>query len=589
MKTISIPKNTKYLSEALNNTLPKNCIFDKGKVGAGGTTIALTNSESYIVCVPYLALIENKISQSKTDSMYPYDILAVTGDTPMKVIKDYMESNPVKKVMVTYNSLKKLKKYAPECSLLIDEYHLLFSQYIFRNEAVVDVLKLFREFKSFTFMTATVLEDEFLLDELKDIDKVVAEWQDVLEVTVKPVQSLNGVAASAITTINRFLNGDIVGNAYLFVNSVEFIKAMISGANLNASNTRLIYSKSNKARLSIPNGKPEDKPKKINLITSTAFEGCDILDENGRTIIISDSSKQHTLVDISTSLHQIAGRIRDSKYAEEIWHLFSNTRYSKDLTYEEYSKVVQDNIKVSERRIDTYNAIIPEDRAVISVDSDSEYFVKRDNWFYFDPNRVKFDLYNFKITNHIYKTKVNLVTAYRANSLNCPTVYMDKSQVVIDTPEVGFNIEEVVNKVKAVWDDHYNLSKEPILSAAFARYPFLQEAIERLGFDGIEEAGYVITNIKRKLVNADLRTSLNVKIMKRLKLESAIRKGEFVASNKLKEIFNSIHKELGIKKAGKAKLIEDYYDVKSGVKRKDNKVVNGYYIIREKIILKSIS
>ena len=584
MKTISIPKNTTFLSLALNNTLPKNCIFDKGKVGAGGTTIALTNSESYIVCVPYLSLIENKISQSKTDSIYPYEILAVTGDTPMKLIKEYMATHPVKKVMVTYNSLKKLRKYASQCSLLIDEYHLLFSQYIFRNEAVVDVLNLYKEFKSFTFMTATVLEDEFVLEELKGVEKVVAEWQDVLEVTVKPVQSLNGVTASAINTIKRFLNGEIDGNAYIFVNSLEFIKTLISGANLDASNTRLIYSKSNKVRLSIPNGKPEDQAKKINLITSTAFEGCDILDEDGRTIIVSDSSKQHTLVDISTSLHQIAGRIRNSKYASEIWHLFSSTRYSNDLTYEEYSEVVKENIKVSHRRIDTYNAIIPEDRAVISVDSDSEYFVKKDNLFHFDPNRVKFDLYNFKITNHIYKTKVNLVTAYRANGLNCPTVYMDRSQVVIDTPEVGFNFEEVVNSVKVVWDDIYNLNKQSILSAAFTRYPFLQEAIEKLGFNGIEETGYVITNIKRKLVNADLSTSLNVKIMKRLKLESAIRKGEFVASSKLKEVLTLIYRELGIKKKVTAPQILDFYEASNKKKKVDGKPVDGFVIIREKFL-----
>jgi len=585
MKIISIPKNTTFLSEALNNTLPKNCIFDKGKVGAGGTTIALTNSESYIVCVPYLSLIENKISQSKTNCMYPYEILAVTGDTPMKLIKDYMASHPVKKVMVTYNSLKKLRKYASQCSLLIDEYHLLFSQYIFRNEAVVDVLNLYKEFKSFTFMTATVLEDEFVLEELKGVEKVVAEWQDVLEVTVKPVQSLNGVTASAINTIKRFLNCEIDGNAYIFVNSLEFIKTLISGANLDASNTRLIYSKSNKARLSIPNGKPEDQAKKINLITSTAFEGCDILDENGRTIIISDSTKNHTLVDISTSLHQIAGRIRDSNYASEIWHLFSSTRYSNDLSYEEYSKVVKENIKVSKRRIDTYNAIIPEDRAVISVDSDSEYFVKKDNWFYFDPNRVKFDLYNFKITNHIYKTKVNLVTAYRANGLNCPTVYMDKNQVIIDTPELGFNFEEVVNSVKSEWKETYSLSKESVLSAAFARYPFLKEAIEKLGFEGIEESGYVITNIKRQLVKVDLTTSLNMKILKRLKLESSIRIGSFIPTNKLKGILKELYLDFGVKKTAKATEILNYYEANRIKKTISGKTVDGFVLVREKVVL----
>lgn len=585
MKTITIPKNTKFLSEALNNTLPKNCIFDKGKVGAGGTTIALTNPENFIVCVPFLSLIENKINQSKESDLYPYEILEVTGKTSMRTIKDYMTSSSIKKVMVTYDSLKKLKKYASKFNLLIDEYHLLFNQYIFRNEAVVDVLNLYKEFKSFTFMTATVLEDEFILEELMGIVKVVAKWEDLVEVTVKPVHSLNGVTASAITMINRFLNGEIEGNAYIFVNSVNFIETLIKKSKLNGSNTRLIYSLSNKTKLPIPNGRPEDDPKKINLITSTAFEGCDFFDKKGRTIVISDPSKQHTLVDISTSLHQIAGRIRNSDYSSEIWHLYSQTRYSRDLTFEQYSNVVQDNIIVSKRRIETFNAIHPEDRAVISIDSDAEYFVKKNNMFYFDPNRVKYDLHNFKITNHIYKTRINLVSEYKANGLKCPSVYEDKSQVVIDTPEIGFNFEEVVKSVKSEWNETYSLSKEPVLSAAFARYPFLKEAIEKLGFEGIEESGYVITNIKRKLVKADLTTSLKVKVLKRLKLEPSLKIGSFIPTNKLKEIFKELYLDFGIKKTAKATDILNYYEVNRKKKTIGGKTVDGFALVREKIIL----
>ena len=71
MKTtsIQIPSKTIYLSEALNNTLPINCIFNKGKVGAGGTTIALTSEEDYIIAVPYVALIQNKVDQSKDNAL----------------------------------------------------------------------------------------------------------------------------------------------------------------------------------------------------------------------------------------------------------------------------------------------------------------------------------------------------------------------------------------------------------------------------------------------------------------------------------------------------------------------------------------
>lgn len=70
------------------------------------------------------------------------------------------------------------------------------------------------------------------------------------------------------------------------------------------------------------------------------------------------------------------------------------------------------------------------------------------------------------------------MVAYRANGLNCPTVYMDKSQVIFDTPEVGYNFEEVVKSVKSEWNETYSLSKESVISAAFARYPFLKKRLK---------------------------------------------------------------------------------------------------------------
>ncbi len=187
-------------------------------------------------------------------------------------------------------------------------------------------------------MTATGLEDEFILKELRNIDVVEAVWAEKVIVKVnsircvsridepgewndyKPAPLIKYVVENAvIDIINSFLEDKIEGNAYLFVNSVKFIDKIIEmyQGRLNESNCRAIYSVTNKTELSIPRSSTLSAPKKINFITSTAFEGADLYDENGRTYIISDSSKSHTLVDISTSFQQIIGRIRDSKYIGE--------------------------------------------------------------------------------------------------------------------------------------------------------------------------------------------------------------------------------------------------------------------------------
>ncbi|WP_200974448.1 hypothetical protein [Echinicola sp. 20G] len=595
INTLNIKKGTKYLSNALNNQLPINCIFDKGKVGAGGTTIALTNQVDYIVCVPYRSLIDNKIEQSKSNALYPYPILSVQGGanrTTSAEIKDYIRKNSVRKIMVTYDSLPRLFEILDRLglvssfNLLIDEYHLLFTNYVFRDKAVKGVLDLFRKFKSYTFMTATVLEDEFLLDELKGVRKVVVEWEEVAEVNIRPVQAKNGVIQSTITMVERFLRGELKGNAYIFVNSLDFVRKVIKSCGLTEENTRLIYSESNKARLPIKRGKTTDKPKKIQFITSTAFEGADFYDKEGRIIIISDPSKSHTLVDISTSLQQIAGRIRDTKFIDEIWHLYSHTRYDESLSYDEYRDKVNQNINAANELVMEYNGLSQAARRPMNVDADSHYFYKgEDNFFVFDPNRVKLDLYNFKITHHLYKTRVSLSEEYKKNGLKLDNYYLDESQVVVNTDDLGTTFKDVALEVKAVWNDHFNSNRIDIINGAFAKYQFLNEAIDRLGFEGLKEQGYMPSNIKRKLVSTDLNTSLEVKVMERLQLEPSLKSGCFVPANKLKSIFSYIYKELKIKKTAKGTDIEAYFDGKFQTKKINGKAVKGYIVNRQKIVI----
>jgi hypothetical protein len=56
--------------------------------------------------------------------------------------------------------------------LLIDEWHVLFNQYVFRESAVTEVLKIVPLFKEVTYMTATPVEDEFILKEVKHLPVV---------------------------------------------------------------------------------------------------------------------------------------------------------------------------------------------------------------------------------------------------------------------------------------------------------------------------------------------------------------------------------------------------------------------------------
>ena len=123
----------------------------------------------------------------------------------------------------------------------------------------------------------------------------------------------------------RLKGEDMGSDWHIFLNSVEGIGWIIRNAGLVPDNTRVVCSQSNgkqnAAKLhGFPINSTSDPVKMFNFYTSTAFEGCDIYDDRGRTFIVSEPYKIHTMPDISTSFIQIAGRIRNSIYNGEVIH-----------------------------------------------------------------------------------------------------------------------------------------------------------------------------------------------------------------------------------------------------------------------------
>lgn len=549
----------KYLKD-VRKSLPENCLFDKGKIGCGGTSLAIECEDPFVIAVPFISLVENKVSQYP-NKRREEPILGVTGDTKVSAIKAYLNAVKSPKFIVTYDSLGKLTKCLNSASfrLLVDEYHLLFGQYSFRSDAVNTVFENYKKYKSFCFMTATPLDDEFVLEELKGIPIVRQEWPDVINTKVQTVKCLN-IKATTVKLVKAFLNGELEGNAYLFVNSVDFIKQIISAAGLTSKNTRVIYSKNNKKQLSIENSSVDTKPKKINFLTSTVFEGTDIYDPDGRIIIISDPSKCQTLLDISTSIQQIAGRIRNSKYIGNITHLYSTTRYT-ELTYEEFLEESRKTEEESKRLIQKINDSDKEVRDLIAEKADmSDKYIKKNkenSTFSFDSNLVKVDLYNYKVVSKTYSVRVELSDTYKENGFEVNS--LDDGEIKFDfnkTKELTFR--ETIKQVRKELETTPR-EGQPIYDAAIIKYPFLKEAIEKLGFERMATLEYSKKRIQDELLVKSDKT-LGNKIA--FKLKKFVSIGQFYTKPKLKEAIQKIYNDLDLNQTAKAKDIEKYYKVR---------------------------
>lgn len=595
-RIINIEPGVKYLGESNEiKELPSNCIFDKGKVGCGGTTLAIDSGKPYVIAVPFVSLIENKTAQ------HP-NILGVYGNMSQASIKEYVGSNKNPVIMTTYDSIEKVTKAINNPSdyyLLVDEYHLLFMQYSFREGAVAKVLSNFRLYKEFCFMTATQLEEEFILDELSDIDVVVAKWQDITEISVFSVNCTKGVLNSTIDVINNYLDGSEEGNLYVFVNSVEFIKDIVANTALNSNNCNVVYSKNNRTDVGIERGvlpcrkDGSIKPKKINLLTSTVFEGSDIYDRDGKILMVSDSSKAHTLIDISTSFQQIAGRIRTSRFIGEIAHFYTTTRYTS-LDFDAFKKLSLKEEALAKKSESEFNNLSEDVRTYILEGNktfNETYISVVGNSIKFNANLVKLDLYNFKICKHLYKVRVNNVsnldselTKYHYTVKN----YTHESATKISPSDVT-SFTEVVTELEKFYQPNnifivYTGEQEALLNAAFTKYPFLKKALLHFGYAGIKELNYVQTNIKRKLLTA-LDTNTETKVYKMLKTYNDITAGSFIPASILKKRFKTIYDELGMTSPAKGSDIENYFHTKSGSKRVGGKKVAGYTILNPKFII----
>lgn len=349
------------------------------------------------------------------------------------------------------------------------------------------------------------------------------------------------------------------GNLHIFVNSVDLIGSVIKKAKLQPEQVKVVCAGTGESAIknarklgeAYPIQQPSDPVKKINFYTSTAFEGCDIYDKFGRTYIVSDASKSHTLLDISTLFIQICGRIRDSIYKSEITHVFSTTRYSEDLTLEEYTERTQRTLDRAVRLADDINQVPDDSRkwALSKIPYINEKYLRIENGrLAVDKNLANIDIVNFKITKQIYKTVITLSGELKQSGFGVSV----KSVRVVESPseKVEMNPKAKVS-FKELFDEYADIKERPIsfsfdtphykLEIIESANPLVKDAYNKLGRAKVERLKYNQTNIRRELVKRlDISTESKVVEMVNASLSyyKAIPKAE--VKSKLQDIYERL-------------------------------------------------
>ena len=410
-----IDSTKNYLSEVFD-FLPSHVLLDKGMTGCGGTTLELTCKRNSLVLVPTVNLVLNKT----LDGM-----LGVTAKTKDSEITEYINSDiPYKKIIGTYDSLMKLINIPSikDYFLLIDEYHYLFTYYKFRNNAIKFLLQNYTQFKDWCFMTATPLSDYNILEELKGIQTLKLEWRGKAQLQIKfsPTEFYNKLLDQRIY---ECLNSNY--NLHIFLNCFATIKKIVN--DYDKLPYRVVCSPNQKDKSALNFQSVNSPVKKINFYTATAFEGVDIFDPVGKTIIVSDSKIVSTMMDISINIPQIAGRLRNSQWLNEIEYIYSATKHrylnKNDLQWEQFvnsNRVDGNNILSGFAKLDQVekSTFI---RKFDELELFGAYINHTTDDVYHDPNLLRCDQDNYKIFKNLsslytHSPKVQAELVQKVNS-----------------------------------------------------------------------------------------------------------------------------------------------------------------------------
>ena len=567
--------NARYLGELerFKDGIPFG-IVNKTKTDVGGTYVAANCSSNYIIVCPFKDLVDS-IAADKNNR---YEIFKCYGGVREYQFRKYIKNNTTYKIAVTYDSLPKLIGWLSGTEgwkVLIDEYHLILEDMDFRYDAINGLMEEIQKFKYYSFLSATPIDLDFEIDFLKQLPHYKVQWNGVTKITpirYKVTQLTKGLARFIQIFLDEGISlPDINGNVskveelYIFINSVTSIKQIADTLKLNPDDVKICCAdriRNNKLLGEYQIESVSSPNKKINFFTKKCFQGCNLFTNNGLIIVASDAYRTQTLVDISTTMEQIAGRIRINDEYQNIFrnvivHLFSTNK--NVMSDEEFEMVMQDKEKEADKLLSGWSKLDKEER---------QTYIKRMN---LDTELVsiingKMVYNNLKKQSFIYKQALRK-TYKDGISIRDSFMQSEKFELTNQNEWEDFNIK----LAKAMTVSYEQLLKDYLDSPSesyeqeYPEFPLIKRYLKE------SEMNTLRWNREKMLKAVEDKKQVD-------KVFLAIYQPGFISNQDLKGKLKDEFGRLGIKLSPKATLIENctLYNVEKASRKIDGKTVSGY-------------
>lgn len=604
MKTLKIESQNGYLNFT---DLPSNCIFNKVITGCGGTTIALFNNENYVIAVPTTELITNKtglieggvatITSPAGEEQTVFGLFGTFSYALKKELKEYLATSGIKKIMCTYDKVDALTKILnpADYRLLVDEYHILLKAYSYRSKAINGVLSNFRKYSSFCFLSATPIDADFKPSILEGVEEYRADWGNNVDTLFVKLEQTNKPYLKAAHIIEAYkkdgyvtVNGDMKSTeAFFFLNSVTDIAAILKHCNLRNDEVKIVCADTepNRKKLegyTISNSRAASK--KFTFITSKSFEGADYYSEDALCYVVSNSTNKNTLLDISTDIYQIAGRIRTATnpFRNLIIHIFNSAgqRRIEEIEYNELVDRVNKELKGTKLIVDFVNQN-PEAKDGAKKSFNEEYvYTDEDGLYKVNDMVAKLELYTFRLEQSIYKNGIALRKAYEGTGATTTDIDYTRIDEAMDKAK-KISFKDAFIRYAELNSNKFQLGIDSELEYLVNAQPLIVDAYNKLGTDRVRKLRYIKKDIEKALCATEDNKNLDTKIAKIL--YSSLQLG-FNSSASIKSSIKEAYELVGLTDKAKATDIIKWFNADEKTLRVDGKPTKGYILNSKKYI-----
>lgn len=568
--------NARYLGELkrFKDGIPFG-IVNKTKTDVGGTYVAANCSSNYIIVCPFKDLVDS-IAADKNNK---YNVFKCYGGVNEYQFKKYIKDNTTYKIAVTYDSLPKLLEWMKEDTrgwkVLVDEYHLILEDMDFRYDAINDLMDKIRKFSYYSFLSATPIDFDFEIDFLKSLPHYKVQWDGIVKITpirYKVTQLTKGLARFIQIFLDEGvkvpdINGNVskVEELYIFINSVTSIKQIADTLKLNPEDVKICCAeriRNNKLLGEYQIESVSSPNKKINFFTKKCFQGCNLFTNNGLIIVASDACRTQTLVDISTTMEQIAGRIRINDEYQNIFrnviiHLFSTNK--NIMSDEEFEMLMRDKENKANTLLSGWNKFNKEEGKTYAekINLDTELVSIINGKMVYNELKKQSFIYKQELRK-IYKDEISLRDSFKQSAKFELTYHNNWTDFDIKLAKaITISYEQLLKDYLDNPSDSYELE--------YPEFPLIKRYLKE------SEMNTLRWN-KEKMLKAVEDKKLIDKV-----LLSVYQPG-FISSKELKSKLKDEFDRLGIKLSPKATLIENctLYSVEKASRKIDGKTVSGY-------------